>query len=112
MFFWAAWDVLVQLAPWMLLGTVIAGLVHVLLPPGFIHRRLQGFSGVLKAVGIGVPLPPVSSAVATIGAVYRRFGGRVLAVYLGAIIAGSVPGAVTFEAFLSGTVIHATPAVP
>ena len=40
--------------------------------------------------------------VATIGAVYRQFGGRVVAIYLGTIIAGSVLGAVAYEAFLSG----------
>lgn len=74
MFFWAAWDVLVQLAPWMLLGTVIAGLVHVLLPPGFIHRRLQGPGGVLKAVGIGVPLPLCSCGVIPAGIGLKKDG--------------------------------------
>lgn len=74
MFFWAAWDVLVQLAPWMLVGTVIAGLVHVLLPPGFIHRRLQGPSGVLKAVGIGVPLPLCSCGVIPAGLGLKKDG--------------------------------------
>jgi hypothetical protein len=48
--------------------------------------------------------------VATIGAVYRRFGGRVLSVYLGTIIAGSVLGALAFDAFLSGTVMQTTAA--
>lgn len=74
MFFWAAWDVLVQLAPWMLLGTSIAGLVHVLLPPGFIHRRLQGPSGVLKAVGLGVPLPLCSCGVIPAGIGLKKDG--------------------------------------
>ena len=63
----AAWHVLVQLAPWMLLGTLIAGLLHVLLPSGFVHRKLQGTSGVLKAVGIGVPLPLCSCGVIPAG---------------------------------------------
>ena len=40
--------------------------------------------------------------VATIGAVYRQFGGRVVTIYLGTIIAGSVLGAVAYDAFLSG----------
>jgi hypothetical protein len=48
--------------------------------------------------------------VATIGAVYRRFGGRVLAIYLGTIIAGSVLGAMAFDALLSSSVIRATAA--
>ena len=63
----AVWHVLVQLAPWMLLGTLIAGLLHVLLPSGFIHRKLHGPSGVLKAVGIGVPLPLCSCGVIPAG---------------------------------------------
>jgi uncharacterized membrane protein YraQ (UPF0718 family)/copper chaperone CopZ len=48
--------------------------------------------------------------VATIGAVYRRFGGRVLTIYLGTIIAGSVLGAMAFETLLSGSVLQATAA--
>ena len=58
----------------MLLGTLIAGLVHVLLPPGFIHRRLQGPSGVLKAVGIGVPLPLCSCGVIPAGLGLKKDG--------------------------------------
>ncbi len=67
MLFDAIWNIILQLAPWLLLGTVIAGLMHVLLPSGFIHRRLQGPSGVLKAVGIGVPLPLCSCGVIPAG---------------------------------------------
>ena len=74
MFSWAAWDVLVQLAPWLLLGTFIAGLVHVLLPSGFIHRRLRGPGGVLKAVGIGVPLPLCSCGVIPAGLGLKKDG--------------------------------------
>ena len=74
MFFWAAWNVLVQLAPWMLLGTFIAGLVHVLLPTGFIRRRLRGPGGVLKAVGVGVPLPLCSCGVIPAGLGLKKDG--------------------------------------
>lgn len=74
MFFWTAWNILVQLAPWMLLGTLIAGLVHVLLPSGFIHRRLRGPGGVLKAVGIGVPLPLCSCGVIPAGLGLKKDG--------------------------------------
>jgi uncharacterized membrane protein YraQ (UPF0718 family)/copper chaperone CopZ len=70
----AAWHVLVQLAPWMLLGTLIAGLLHVLLPSGFVHRRLQGPAGVLKAVGIGVPLPLCSCGVIPAGIGLKKDG--------------------------------------
>ena len=42
----AMWAVLLSLAPW-LLGMVIAGILHVTLPPGFVHRQLRGRSSVL-----------------------------------------------------------------
>ncbi|HPM83129.1 MAG TPA: permease, partial [Candidatus Anammoximicrobium sp.] len=56
------------------MGTLIAGLVHVLLSPGFIHRRLQGPTGVLKAVGIGVPLPLCSCGVIPAGLGLKKDG--------------------------------------
>jgi hypothetical protein len=59
----AMWNVLLELAPWLLLGAGISGLMHGLLPPGFISRNLRGKLGVLKAVGIGVPLPLCSCGV-------------------------------------------------
>ncbi len=46
----AMWEVLLGLAPWLLLGTVIASVLHVALPPNFVRRHLRGRSGVLRAV--------------------------------------------------------------
>jgi uncharacterized protein len=43
--------------------------------------------------------------VATIGAVYRTLGGRVLAVYLGTIIVGSMAGGLLFEHLLPASAI-------
>lgn len=63
----AVWTVCVELAPWMLVGAALAGLLHAALPPGFIHRQLRGPSGVLKAVLIGVPLPLCSCGVIPAG---------------------------------------------
>jgi len=57
------WSVLLTLSPWLLLGALVAGLLHVLLPPGFIHRELSGRFSVLKAVALGVPLPLCSCGV-------------------------------------------------
>jgi len=62
-----SWKVLCQLAPWMIMGTVLAGLLHVFLPANFLRRNLQGSSGVLKAVGLGVPLPLCSCGVIPTG---------------------------------------------
>ncbi len=57
------WNILLTLSPWLLLGALVAGLLHVLLPPGFIHRELSGRFSVLKAVALGVPLPLCSCGV-------------------------------------------------
>lgn len=65
----AAWQVLLELAPWLLLGAVVSGAVHALLPQGFIHRQLNGRWAVLKATALGVPMPLCSCGVipATLG---------------------------------------------
>lgn len=67
MFFFAFWKVLCQLAPWLLLGMVFSGLLHVLLPAGFVRRKFRGFTGVVKSVLLGVPLPLCSCGVVPAG---------------------------------------------
>lgn len=56
-------DVLYDLSPWLLLGALIAGLLHVLLPANFSQKHLTGSMGVLRAVAFGVPLPLCSCSV-------------------------------------------------
>ena len=59
-----AWQVTVELAPWLLLGLLIAGLLRVCVPNDFIQRQLgHGFMAVVKAVLIGVPMPLCSCGV-------------------------------------------------
>lgn len=72
--FIAMWHVLLQLAPWILLGTLIAGLLHVLLPRGLVRRKLRGPGGVLKAVALGVPLPLCSCGVIPTGIGLKKDG--------------------------------------
>ncbi len=59
------WMVLLELAPWLLLGVAIAGALHVLLPRDFIRRHLggRGIGSVIKAVLLGVPMPLCSCGV-------------------------------------------------
>ncbi len=73
-FLWECWVILAKLAPWFLLGAFIAGLLHGLLPRGFIHRRLRGPAGVVKAVLLGVPLPLCSCGVVPAGIGLRKDG--------------------------------------
>lgn len=59
------WMVLLELAPWLLIGVAIAGALHVLLPKDFIRRHLggRGVGSVVKAVMLGVPMPLCSCGV-------------------------------------------------
>jgi uncharacterized membrane protein YraQ (UPF0718 family)/copper chaperone CopZ len=70
----ACWNVLVELAPWLLLGAAVAGLLHALVPPGFLRRQLQGRVGVAKAVVLGVPLPLCSCGVIPVGLSLKKMG--------------------------------------
>ena len=65
-----------QMAPYMLLGLLAAGALHVLLPLGVAARHLggPGFLPVLKAVLLGVPLPICSCGVVPIAASLRKSG--------------------------------------
>ena len=67
MIFFECWKVLCQLAPWLLLGMLLSGLLHVFLPAGYVRRKFHGFAGVVKAVLLGVPLPLCSCGVVPAG---------------------------------------------
>ncbi|NEX22011.1 hypothetical protein G3480_17150 [Thiorhodococcus mannitoliphagus] len=64
-FFAALWQVLIELSPSLLLGLLIAGLMHVYLPSGFVHRGLSrpDLRSVARASLVGVPLPLCSCGV-------------------------------------------------
>ena len=56
-----------ELSPWLLLGMLISGVLHVALPKNFVRRRFRGFSGVVQSVLLGVPLPLCSCGVIPAG---------------------------------------------
>lgn len=70
----AIWDILLELAPWMLLGTAIAGLLHAFRADRLIRRTLRGTAGVLRAVLVGIPLPLCSCGVIPAGLGLKRDG--------------------------------------
>ncbi len=70
----AFWQILLELAPWLLLGALVAGLLHVLLPRDFLKQQFSGRFGVFKAVGLGVPLPLCSCAVIPVGLSLKQSG--------------------------------------
>lgn len=59
------WRVMVELSPSLLLGLLLAGALHVFLPPGLIRRRMAGndLKSVISAVLLGVPMPLCSCGV-------------------------------------------------
>lgn len=54
-----SWDILLDSSFYILIGLLIAGLLKVMLNPGFIARHLGSgrYASVAKAAFFGVPLP-------------------------------------------------------
>lgn len=63
-----------ELAPWLLLGTAIAGALHAFTPADLVRRHLGGRFGVIKAVALGVPMPLCSCGVIPAGVSLRKDG--------------------------------------
>jgi len=57
------WEVMTALAPWLLLGAGVSGVIHVFLPSDFVRRHMTGRGSIAKAVALGVPLPLCSCGV-------------------------------------------------
>ena len=56
----AFWSVFAMMAPWLIIGFFIAGIMAVCLPRDFVMRFLGtsgGIKSIIRAVIIGVPLP-------------------------------------------------------
>lgn len=71
------WSVFARMAPWLLLGFGIAGVLAVWIPRHFVLRYLgssSGFKGILRAVIIGIPLPICSCGVIPIATGLRTQG--------------------------------------
>src|SRR3972149_516803 len=71
-----SWLVLGQMAPYLLFGFLAAGILSVCFSPRWIERHLgrPGFSPVVKASLLGVPLPLCSCGVIPVTASLRRHG--------------------------------------
>ncbi|MBT6434716.1 MAG: hypothetical protein HOK28_16590 [Deltaproteobacteria bacterium] len=70
----ASWDVMLELSVWLLLGAIIASLLHAFIPSSMIRKQFQGVSGVFKAVLLGVPLPLCSCGVIPAGLGLKKDG--------------------------------------
>ncbi len=83
----ALWYTLEAMAPYLLFGFAIAGIISVFLSPARVERSLGGRSmwAVVKASCLGVPLPLCSCSVIPVAASLRRHGagrGAVMAFLL------------------------------
>jgi uncharacterized membrane protein YraQ (UPF0718 family)/copper chaperone CopZ len=72
----ASWSVFTEMAPYLLLGFFVAGVLSVLISPEWVERHLggTGFGQVFKASLFGVPLPLCSCGVLPVAAGLRRQG--------------------------------------
>ncbi|MBM4148621.1 MAG: permease [Lentisphaerae bacterium] len=70
------WNVTGEMAPYLLFGFLMAGVLSVLISPEFIEEHLggRGMKQVLKASLFGVPLPLCSCSVLPVAASLRRHG--------------------------------------
>ena len=70
------WAVLGEMAPWVLGGFLIAGVLSLWLNARVVREHFGGgrFSAILKAVALGVPLPVCSCGVIPLGASLRKHG--------------------------------------
>jgi uncharacterized membrane protein YraQ (UPF0718 family) len=71
-----AWQVMAQMAPYLLLGFLIAGALSVWISPAIIERHLgkPGLWQVVKAALFGVPIPLCSCSVIPVTASLRQHG--------------------------------------
>lgn len=72
----ASWSVFGAMAPYLLLGFFVAGLLSAVISPEWVERHLggNGLGQVVKASFFGVPLPLCSCGVIPVAASLRRHG--------------------------------------
>jgi uncharacterized membrane protein YraQ (UPF0718 family) len=72
----SCWIVTVQMAPYLLLGFLVAGVLSILVSPSWVERHLggRGLGAVVKASVVGVPMPLCSCGVIPVSAGLRRHG--------------------------------------
>lgn len=76
LFFCGIWEIFQLLAPFMLIGLLLAGMLHVLIPRNMIQRLMggKGLLSVITSAAIGIPLPICSCGIVPIAIELRRKG--------------------------------------
>ena len=72
----SSFELMARMAPYLLLGVLVAGILHIALPVGTVSRHLgrRGIGSVLKAAVMGIPLPICSCGVVPVAAGLKRDG--------------------------------------
>lgn len=75
-FAWQCWTVIVEMAPYLLFGFALAGMMSIWISPEWTERHLggEGIGSVVKATLLGIPLPLCSCSVIPVVASMRRHG--------------------------------------
>lgn len=70
------WQILLEAAPWLLIGLLVAGLMKALIPTDVVGRWLggRGAGAVIRAALVGTPLPLCSCSVLPVAIALRRAG--------------------------------------
>ena len=123
-------EVFAAMSPWLVAGFFAAGVIAVWIPRAWVNRVMggsSGFSGILRAVLVGVPLPICSCGVLPIATGLRRNGAgkgataaflistpqtgidSILATYalMGPVFAIARPLAATLTGIVGGTFVSA-----
>ena len=92
-FFQALWELSNAMALYILLGLLIAGILHQAIPEDLIQRHLgsRGLGSIIKATFIGIPIPVCSCGVIPLAASLQKSGaskGSVLAFLISTPITG------------------------
>ena len=122
--------VFAMMAPWLVFGFLMAGIIAVWIPRSWVNRAMggsTGLRGILRAVAIGVPLPICSCGVLPIAAGLKKHGAgngptaaflistpqtgidSILATYalMGPVFAVARPVAAALTGILGGAVVSA-----
>ncbi len=70
------WDLVIESAPWLLLGYLLAGVIKQVIPSEWVHKQLAkpGFVSIVKGAFIGAPLPLCSCGVIPTALAVRKAG--------------------------------------
>lgn len=70
------WNLVIESAPWLLVGYLLAGIIKQVIPGSWVEKQLAspGFTSVLKGAFIGAPLPLCSCGVIPTALAIRKAG--------------------------------------